>query len=70
MRAGSNSINCYQQQTIDNYVVNAFSPPQGASTIQLLKDQALSERKEASGSLCDRDSTIKMKRDTGIILEL
>ena len=46
MRAGSNSINCYQQQTIDNYVVNAFSPPQGASTIQLLKDQALSERKE------------------------
>ena len=70
MRAGSNSINCYQQRTIDNYVVNAFFPSLGAPTIQLLIDQALRERREAPGSLCDRDSTIKMKRDTGIILEL
>ena len=69
-RAGSNSINCYQQQTIDNYVVNAFSPPQGASTTQLLKDQALSERKEATRSLCNRESTIKRNRDTGLIMEL
>ena len=69
-KAGSNSVNCYQQQTIDNYVVNSVPPTLGAPTAQLLNDQALSERMEDSGSLCNRNSHVKRNRDTGVVLEL